>query len=120
MQKVFDPVRSKWVAATPEEIVRQQWIHKMIHELGYPREYIAVEKEVPQMLRRIDILVYSRAFQPLLLVECKAEKLSSAAFDQVVGYNASFNAPYLALVSADQMFLRPTLDHFPTYEELHG
>lgn len=118
MMKVFDVVRSQWVTATPEEIIRQQWLQKMIQELGYPKEYIAVEKEIPPLQRRLDILVYSRAFQPLLLVECKAETLTPSALDQVIGYNATVQAPYLALVNAHHMLIRPTLDHFPSYQEL--
>lgn len=118
MKKVFDVVRSKWVAATPEEIVRQQWIQKMIQELGYPKEYIAVEKELTATMRRADIVVYSRACTPLLLIECKAEALTSTDFDQVIGYNATIQAPYLALVNGHQMLLRPHFDHFPSYQEL--
>ncbi len=118
MKQVFDVVRHQWVAATPEEIVRQQWIQKMIQELGYPKEYIAVEKELSLTMRRADILVYSRACAPLLLMECKAEALTHADLDQVIGYNATIQAPYLALVNAQQMLLRPAFDQFPTYQEL--
>ena len=118
MKQVFDVVRHQWVAATPEEIVRQQWIQKMIQELGYPKEYIAVEKELVATMRRADIIVYSRVCTPLLLIECKAEALTPADFDQVIGYNATLQAPYLALVNSQQMILRPASDHFPSYQEL--
>ena len=42
-QEVFDPVRRRWVALTPEEWVRQHTILRL-HAAGYPLEVMQVEK----------------------------------------------------------------------------
>jgi len=117
-REVFDPLRKIWVAATPEEIVRQKLLLKMTDELGYPKELLAVEKELAELphiapknlpQRRIDILCYGKnihpghALYPLLLIECKKEKLSSAAKEQLLGYNAFVQAYFVAAVSKEEV-----------------
>src|SRR5690349_17670706 len=105
---IFDEIRKKWIKATPEEKVRQKWLHHFVHSLGFPKELIAVEKDLkdlPQLVakevpdRRVDILCYGRrvdsSFFPLLLVECK-EKGGTFAKEQVIGYNAFVQAPFVA------------------------
>src|SRR3990167_10032420 len=94
---IFDEVRKCWVKATPEEQVRQQWLKRMLYQLEYPRELLAVEKglkELPHLDsvsvpdRRIDIVCFGRGvsssfpISPLLLMECKDEPLSQGAMDQ--------------------------------------
>src|SRR5690242_14822270 len=89
----FDEVRRAWVAATPEEGVRQRVLKKMIHALGFPKELIAVEKELKELPhlagrsvpeRRIDVLCYGKeihpehSLYPLLLIECKREAIDEA------------------------------------------
>lgn len=72
-RKIFDEIRQSYVRATPEELVRQQWIKRMIQQLGYPRELIVVEKglgELPFTIlsegldRRLDILCYGKGTSP--------------------------------------------------------
>jgi len=101
---IWDPIRSRWVKATPEEQVRQRLIQKMIGELGYPKGLMAVEKDLPTG-RRFDLVCYAKAketLRPLLLVECKAHLLTNAA-QQALGYNSSIGAPFLCLVSGDKI-----------------
>jgi hypothetical protein len=113
-QQIFDEIRGIWVKATPEEVLRQSILRKMTRELGYPRELIAVEKEIGELVsggaspppqRRIDILCFTQSQQfglrPLFLIECKDEPLSQKAIDQVVGYNAFIKAPYLCVVTPE-------------------
>jgi hypothetical protein len=88
-----------FVAKTPEEIVRQNLIQKMIHTLGYPRGLIGVEKELTPS-RRVDIIVFIPGFHglnPLLIIECKATKAKERAKMQVFDYNAVFKAPFVAI-----------------------
>ena len=35
---IFDPLRRKYVALTPEEEVRQGFVHYLTEGMGYPRE----------------------------------------------------------------------------------
>jgi len=112
-EKIFDEVRRLWVAATPEEEVRQRVLKKLIYQLGFPRQLIIVEKklrELPYLSsssiphRRIDILCYAKkrgSHQPLLLIECKAE-LQPGALEQLIGYNSYVQAAFLALVDQEK------------------
>jgi hypothetical protein len=103
---MFDPIRRRFVAATPEEGVRQFWMEKLVAELGYPKGLISVEKEASSTtLRRFDLLCYVRAeagLSPLLLIECKAGALDPKAERQVLGYNESIGAPFMALVNRQE------------------
>lgn len=111
-RQIFDSFRGIWVKATPEEIVRQSALRTMVHDLGYPRELIAVEKEIGELVplgsvttpqRRIDIVCFKKTLNsgllPLILIECKDEPFTQKAIDQVIGYNAFIKAPFLAVVS---------------------
>lgn len=84
----------------------------MIHQLGFPRELIVVEKELKELPhlqrltppdRRLDILCYTRDFQPLLLIECKqggaktCQNFLDRALEQVIGYNDCVQASFIAL-----------------------
>lgn len=98
-KEVFDPVRKKYVALTPEEYVRQQIVSYLVNEKGYPIGLLKVEAvlNLNGMAKRTDIMVYSRVGNPLMIVECKAEsvRLTQAVFDQLACYNLKFNVPYL-------------------------
>ena len=41
--KVWDDLRRKWVRLTPEEWVRQHFIHFLIDHLGYPAQLLGNE-----------------------------------------------------------------------------
>ena len=45
-REVWDIVRNKWVALTPEEFVRQHAIHFFIHDLNFPKGRIGIEAEL--------------------------------------------------------------------------
>lgn len=116
-EQIYCLVRNEWVAALPEEKIRQQWLHKMVYELNYPLSGFALEKSLHQMphlagtglarlpKRRADIVFFSNgihpdhALYPLLLIECKAVKLTSKVLRQVVGYNYYLKAPFIAAVN---------------------
>lgn len=101
---VFDIVRKQWVALTPEEYVRQSFIHYMTESLGVPVTHISVEQSFlfengkPQ---RADIVVYDSKAQPFLLVECKASsiKITSEIFSQATRYNAYIKARYILVTN---------------------
>lgn len=105
MNTLWDPIRSLWVAATPEEKVRQKWISMMIGPLGYPKGLIAVEKHLQNSRRRIDILCYTPhkdTLAPLLIVECKAKEEGEGPERQVFGYNFSVQAPFLCVIHGEK------------------
>lgn len=112
-RQIFDPVRSKWIAAFPEERVRQELLKKMIEQLGFPRAHLAVEKELKELSRqsnlttiperRIDIVCFAPDFSPLLLVECKEKLIFESASLQLMGYNQYVDAPFLLLADACEL-----------------
>ena len=116
--KLYDPIRHCELPSFPEEKVRQKLIKKMIGELKFPKSLIAVEKDLkslPHLLnvhfssnkRRADIICFAKGINdqyelfPLLLIECKAIKLTQKAIDQVLGYN-HFVKAYFTCIANDK------------------
>ena len=98
---IFDPVRRKFVALTPEEWVRQHFVNYLISDKGYPKELLA--NEVPLKLngtsKRCDTVAYNRFLTPLMIVEYKAPhiEITRTVFDQIVRYNMVLHVRYLAV-----------------------
>lgn len=113
--KIYDPVRKSYVKAFPEEIIRQKILRHMIFDLKYPKEWIAVEKDLSSILsdknlsaekRRVDILCFIKKadlFFPLLMIECKAYSLTKEAVYQVLGYNHHVQACYVAVANDEEI-----------------
>lgn len=101
--RVFDVFRNKFVLLTPEEWVRQQLLHFLINNYDYPQNLIAVEKSivVNKQLRRYDAVIYSKANEPIMIIECKAPtvKLTSSVFDQIISYNQCLDVEYLLITN---------------------
>lgn len=101
--QVYDVVRRRYVALTPEEWVRQHFLHFLIYTLGYPRCRMAVEKSL--MLngcaRRADIVFYSRDMKPDIIVECKAATvpITQEVMDQAVEYHMSLGGRIICLTN---------------------
>jgi hypothetical protein len=102
-QEVFDSVRKLFVALTPEEWVRQHFIHYLAVHRNVPRSLIAVEASlrVNRLKKRSDIVVYGKEGNPCLIVECKAPEVAvtQAVFDQVAIYNMALKVPFLAVTN---------------------
>lgn len=96
---VFDALRRKYVALTPEEWVRQHFVNYLITEKGYPRSLIANEIQVNLngLNRRCDSVIYSREVSPIVIVEYKSPDvaITQAVFDQIVRYNIVLKVKYL-------------------------
>lgn len=89
--RVFDPLRRRWVAFTPEERVRQHFVAFLVGTLGYPAGRMANEVPVNHngRQRRCDTVVYDSAARPVAIIEYKAPSVSitGRAFDQILRYN---------------------------------
>lgn len=105
---IYDIIRRKYVALTPEEWVRQHFIHYLVGVKHYPAVLIAVEKEIDLygLRRRFDLVCYDRQGDPYLIVECKAAtvNLTQHVFDQVFGYNRVMAARYVAVTNGIRHF----------------
>lgn len=99
---LFDAIRKKHVAATPEEKVRQGVIHYLIREKKFPRALLSVEASLKlnTLQKRCDILAYKNN-QPVMVVECKAPsvKIDQSVIDQVARYNLALKVPYLLVTN---------------------
>lgn len=100
---IFDIIRKKYIILTPEEWVRQHFIHYLIYHLKYPRSLFRIEGSLSYntLQKRSDILIFDRDGKPWMLIECKAAdiRLSQKAFNQVAVYNMTVNAKYLAVTN---------------------
>jgi hypothetical protein len=100
---IFDEIRKTWLKLTPEEWVRQNFIQYLIKQKKYPSTLIAQEKQimVGEMLKRFDILIYSREHRPWMMVECKSMQvpLTEEVFNQVLRYNIGVPVQYLVITN---------------------
>lgn len=139
-QQLYCSIRKRWVAATPEEYVRQNSLQLLIKILEFPLPNIVVEKElkllphIPSNIalpdRRADILCYTnhcQSLQPLILIECKSIAISSKEIRQVIGYNHFVKAPFIALVNQTEQRMGwfnseindyQFINYIPSYHEL--
>jgi hypothetical protein len=100
---IFDAIRKKFVALTPEEWVRQNFIRYLVNEKDYSSSLIAVEMtlEYNRLSFRADVVVYNRNIEPLMIVECKAPevKIRQEHFDQIARYNMQLRVKYLIVTN---------------------
>lgn len=105
---IFDEVRKKMVALTPEEWVRQHVLHYLIHDRAYPKSLIAVERgiELNGLQKRFDVVVFSNSGLPKMIIECKApeEPLNDKVFEQIARYNLSLKVDYLWVTNGTYNF----------------
>lgn len=102
---VFDPLRKKHVSLTPEEQVRQHFIHWLNAERGYPLQLMASEYTIKLGSKsfRCDIVAYDNNLKPQIIVECKAPqvKLSNTVLQQVLNYNLVLKVPHLVITNGE-------------------
>ena len=129
---IFDSIRKKYVALTPEEWVRQHLIHYLITEKKYPATLISVETPLKyaHVDKRSDVLVHDRNGQPLMLAECKAPEvaITQKVFEQIAVYNLAIQAPCLMVTNGLQHYCLTAatdsapacfLNEVPEYGELN-
>jgi len=106
--EIFDSIRRKFVALTPEEWVRQNLLRYLLEDLQYPAALLAVEMEIGlgKLRKRCDAVLHDRNARPLMIVECKAPevKISQHTFDQAARYNQALNVDYLLLSNGLEHF----------------
>lgn len=125
---IFDEVRRKPVALTPEEWVRQHILHYLIYDKQYPKSLIAVERaiELNGLQKRFDIVVFTTDGLPKMMIECKApeEKLNEKVFEQIARYNQKLRVKYLWVTNGNVNFCCKLdsnitlLEKIPAYAEL--
>jgi hypothetical protein len=97
---IFDILRRKWFQLTPEEWVRQNFIHFLIEKKHYPAGLLANEVgiNINGTTRRCDTVLYDKiGMRPRLILEYKAPhvKITQEVFFQIASYNSLLRADYL-------------------------
>lgn len=99
--EIFDPLRRKYIALTPEEWVRQHFVNYLINYKNYPASLMANEAGIKlnSLTRRCDTVVYNNQLEPLMIIEYKESKvqITQSVFDQVVRYNTVLKVPYIVV-----------------------
>jgi hypothetical protein len=100
---IFDFLRKRYIVLTPEEWVRQHFIHYLVYHLNYPKALIKVEGGLVfnTLQKRSDIVVFNREGNPWMVIECKAPdlKLSTRTIQQASTYNHSLKAKYVVITN---------------------
>ena len=98
---VFDSLRRKFIALTPEEWVRQHFVNYLITEKGYSHSLIANEIQINlnNQKRRCDSVVYDKHLSPLMIIEYKSPEveITQSVFDQIARYNIVLKVKYLVV-----------------------
>ena len=130
-QSIFDVLRRKYVALTPEEWVRQHFVHFLIEHKGYPKALMAneIQLAIGNKKLRCDSVLYDRMLKPRMIIEYKAPTVSitQKVFDQITIYNMLLHVDYLVVSNgikhyccrmdyANQKYL--FLEDIPNYQNL--
>lgn len=128
---IFDELRKKYIALTPEEWVRQHFVHFLTEHKGYPTGLVA--NEISLTLngtnKRCDTVVYDRHARPRMIVEYKAPHIdiTQKVFNQISRYNMVLHVDYLIVSNGMQHYCcrmdYPSnsykfLQEVPDYQEL--
>ena len=96
--KIFAPLKDKWLVNKPEEQVRQRYICRLVDSYGFSLDQMAQEIQVTNSHRgqgaaRADIVVWrskedkTKNKSALIVVECKAESVTIHQEDYFQGSN---------------------------------
>lgn len=106
---VWDVLRRRYIALTPEEWVRQHFVHYLIEQLGYPSALLANEVSL-QMSNgkklRADTVLYDTELQPRMIIEYKAPDipLTQKVLEQASAYNLLLHVDYLVISNGMQSY----------------
>ena len=107
-QQIFDNIRKCYVALTPEEWVRQHFVHYLLEHKGYPSTLMGNEVAITLngMSRRCDTVVYDKALKPRAIIEYKAPsvKITKEVFAQISRYNLVLKVDYLIISNGMQHY----------------
>ena len=128
---IFDFLRRKYVALTPEEWVRQHFVHFLIEHKGYPKGLIGneIELQIGAKRLRCDSILYNKMAQPQMIIEYKAPTIpiQQKVFQQISTYNLLLKVDYLIVSNGIQHYCCKMaydnqkclfLEGIPEYEKL--
>ena len=96
---IYDILRKKFIVITPEEWVRQHFVHFLTDYKGYPKGLLAneIQLNLNGTKKRCDTVLYDKNLSAKLIVEYKAPhvEITQAVFDQITRYNMVLKVEYL-------------------------
>ena len=96
---IFDSLRKKFIALTPEEWVRQHFIHFLTDYKGYPKGLLAneVQLNLNNTKKRCDTVLFKKDLSARMIIEYKAPhiEITQTDFDQITRYNMVLKVEYL-------------------------
>lgn len=127
--QVFDPLRRRFVALTPEEEVRQKVLYLLVEQLHVPAGLVAVEYSVKVngLDKRCDAVVFGTEGRPQMIVECKAPSvvLTQAVLEQALRYHSALQPQFLLLSNGTTTYCLKVkggtihaMDHLPDFAEM--
>ena len=100
-REIFDFLRRRYVALTPEEWVRQHFVHFLVKQKGYPKGLLAneIELRIGGKHLRCDTVLYNTQLQPRMIIEYKAPDvaITQRVFNQIAAYNMLLHVDYLVV-----------------------
>lgn len=106
--EIWDRIRKKYVALTPEEWVRQCFVNYLVSIKKYPESLLANEIQISlnRTQRRCDTVVYNNQLKPIAIVEYKSPNvpITQDVFDQIVRYNMVLRVDYLIVSNGLQHY----------------
>lgn len=127
--KIFSPIRRKWLIKTPEEMVRQAYLTVLVNEYGYSLDQIDEELAVTGRgsgKARADFVIWKTSEDkqknktPLIIIECKSDNVTISTKDYSQGehYARIANAPFFVTHnSKETKYWRVKKDRMPGYTE---
>ena len=96
---IFDILRRRYVTLTPEEWVRQHFIHFLIEYKGYPAARMGneISLDLNGTRKRCDSVLYDKEARPIMIIEYKAPHIpiTQETFQQIRRYNMKLHVPWL-------------------------
>jgi hypothetical protein len=129
--EIYDFLRRRYVALTPEEWVRQHFVHWLVDQKGYPKGLLGNEVALKcgDKTLRCDSILYNKETKPLMIIEYKAPTVAvtQRVFSQISTYNLLLHVDYLLVSNGVQHYCckmdyeKQTyvfLNDIPTYSEI--
>ncbi|NHJ87949.1 MAG: N-6 DNA methylase, partial [Asgard group archaeon] len=122
--RIFSPLKQKWLKSTPEEAVRQKYIQRLVNHYGFSPNQMEQEVTVSNTSRgkggaRADIIVYENnenkrnRKNAKIIVECKADNITIQREDYFQGAN------YAAMAGAD-FFVTTNIKETKVFKVIKG
>jgi type I restriction enzyme M protein len=106
--KIFAPIKNKWVINTAEEKLKQEFIIRLVTTYGYSLNQLGQDVEIKKRYRA-DIAIWRSEMDKMknlipsiiITVECKAEHIKIKESDYAIGYDfaSTINANFFIAVN---------------------